>query len=111
MRGHLTQTKGEGQARFAGFFCAGSDRLVMPKGATTATEDAEIGDPEGEDDKPKGKGKAGNDDGAGRHPFIAGLLKELPPEGAEWTTVERKKWLQAAAMIFDLIYKTGAVAV
>lgn len=38
------------------------------------------------------------------HPFIQGLLKELPSEGTDWETADRVKWLNAAAMIFDLIY-------
>lgn len=102
-------------AQQAGFFWAGTDRLVMPKGTTPAPHGdpeegaTERGDGHADDAKRKSARSSGggSDDGGGRHPFIAGLLKELPPEGAEWTTEERRKWLQAAAMIFDLIYKNG----
>jgi hypothetical protein len=39
-------------------------------------------------------------------PFIAGLLKTLSKdEGDDWSNAERAKWLQAANLIFDLIYK------
>jgi hypothetical protein len=41
------------------------------------------------------------------HPFIEGLLKELPPVKSAWASGDRAKWLQAAAQIFDLIYTSG----
>lgn len=39
------------------------------------------------------------------HPFIEGLLDELPPPRTPWSHIDRVKWLLAAAQIFDLIYK------
>ncbi|MDQ7249616.1 hypothetical protein [Dongia sedimenti] len=39
-----------------------------------------------------------------QHPFIEGLLKELPKPGTQWGSAGRKKWLDAAANIFDLMY-------
>lgn len=42
-----------------------------------------------------------------RHPFIAGLLRELPPDGADWPILDRVKWLQTAAILFEFIYKNG----
>jgi hypothetical protein len=33
------------------------------------------------------------------------LLKELPDPQAEWTTEDRKKWLEMASTIFNVIYK------
>ena len=38
------------------------------------------------------------------HPFVQGLLKTLPAEGLEWPSEDRRKWLQTAAGIFDLIF-------
>lgn len=39
------------------------------------------------------------------HPFIQGLLDTLPAPQTNWAVEGRAKWLQAAANIFDLIYK------
>lgn len=39
-----------------------------------------------------------------RHPFIEGLLDKLPDAETEWTLEGRKKWLQTASTIFDLMY-------
>ena len=93
-------------AQQAGFFAYGSDRLVLPAtGSVPATPDRQRPvDEQKPHDKHKGDG---GDDGGGRHPFIAGLLKELPPEGADWPTVDRVKWLKTAAMLFEFIYKNG----
>jgi hypothetical protein len=92
-------------AEQAGFFAHGKERLVMPAmGPAPIIESDNRHDDH--DDEPDQKQKT-RDDGTsgGRHPFIAGLLKELPSEGDEWPTANRVKWLKAAAMIFDLIYK------
>jgi hypothetical protein len=44
------------------------------------------------------------------HPFIQGLLDTLPEPQTNWAIEGRAKWLQAAANIFDLIYKgTGEI--
>jgi hypothetical protein len=93
-------------AQQAAFFAYGTDRLVMPAtGAQTSDPDRHR---PGEERKPVDRHKGGGDDGGeGRHPFIAGLLRELPPEGADWPTQDRVKWLKAAAMLFDFIYKSG----
>jgi hypothetical protein len=39
------------------------------------------------------------------HPFVQGLLKELPPAGDVWEASKRKLWLDIAASIFKMIYK------
>jgi hypothetical protein len=39
------------------------------------------------------------------HPLAQGLLKALREPESEWPSGARKKWLQTAAHIFDLIYK------
>ena len=42
------------------------------------------------------------------HPFIEGLLQKLPPAETEWSREDRKRWLQTAANIFDLMYVAKA---
>lgn len=89
-------------ARQAGFFGYGVDRLVMPSiKASTATPP--VHDPEPETDKKKKKDGDGEE--GRRHPLIEGLLKELPEPQTEWTTEDRKKWLEMASTIFNVIYK------
>jgi hypothetical protein len=39
------------------------------------------------------------------NPFIQGLLKKLPEEGTEWTIDARKRWLETASHIFNLVYE------
>jgi hypothetical protein len=39
------------------------------------------------------------------HPFVQGLLKELPKAGEVWPEGQRKLWLDTAASIFKMIYK------
>jgi hypothetical protein len=51
-----------------------------------------------------GRGDGGPTD---LHPFIQGLLKELPPAGGVWPDAKRKLWLDTAASIFKVIYKDG----
>ncbi len=86
----------------------GQDRLVMPPVA--GVTDVRPPDDDQDDDEkrpPKPKRRNGGDDGAGRHQLIDGLILTLPPEGSEWSTEDRRRWLQAAAAIFDLIYKNA----
>lgn len=87
-------------ANTAGYFWSGSNRLVRPaiKGsnAPSAPLDREQEEPEKEKEK-KDKDR--------RHPLIEGLLEELPDPRSEWTTEERKKWLQMASSVFDVIYR------
>lgn len=90
-------------AKQAGFFDFGPSKLVMPsiKGsaaAPTIENERELPDPE------KRKRKDEDDEG-GRHPLIEGLLKELPQPQSEWTTEDRKKWLEMASAIFNMIYR------
>lgn len=42
--------------------------------------------------------------GGQKHALILGLIQELPPIDEDWPVEGRKKWLQTAAHIFDLIY-------
>jgi hypothetical protein len=83
----------------AGFFAYGNNKLVMPsiKGSAPAPTIQKDDEPEETDEKEK-KPKT-------RHPLIDGLLQELPEPQAEWGTDERKKWLEMASTIFNVIYK------
>jgi hypothetical protein len=107
----------ERSAQQAGYFDqGGKDRLVRPlvggdDEPSTSIEPEDFG----------GGGGAGGDapprvirpaQGSGRsssyaplHPFVQGLLDSLPEPETNWTVEGRAKWLQAAANIFDLMYK------
>jgi hypothetical protein len=97
----------------AGFFAFGPTRLVYPpiKGSAGAAPAVDpnpaILEGDREQEKPdRGKGNGGDDGGmGGYHPFIAGLLKTLPPADSDWPMDARRKWLQAASTIFEVIYK------
>lgn len=39
-----------------------------------------------------------------RVPLLAALIKALPPERTIWPAEARVKWLQMAAVIFDVVY-------
>ncbi len=86
----------------AGYFWSGPNRLVKPAIQGSAAPAAA---PEVQPEKPEKKRRDADEDGEPRHPLIEGLLKELPKPQAEWTTEDRKKWLQMASTIFDVIYK------
>jgi hypothetical protein len=103
----------------AGYFAFGNNRLVAPQlkpaNNIKTTEEPE----ESPVDKTKGGNGSGGNNGGNdgdkdkkkRHPFIEGLLDTLPPTGtdkAEWSIQGRHDWLQTAAGIFNLIYKTTA---
>jgi hypothetical protein len=62
-------------------------------------------EPEAQRRKRNGDGGSGSGSGGDYHPFIAGLLKTLPPADSDWPMDARRKWLQAASTIFEVIYK------
>jgi hypothetical protein len=41
---------------------------------------------------------------AGVHPFVKGLIDQLPSPDMSWPAVERQKWLESAANVLDLVY-------
>lgn len=101
-------------AQQAGFFPNGDrDRLVRPTTANVTGEtntDAHTENREHREDDPHRTKKmwfAGGGGGGGDnyHPFIQGLLKELPEPGDEWKHSERVKWLRLAVVAFDMIYE------
>jgi len=99
-------------ANQAGFFANGPDRLIEPiiAGSSRSTTYVDEIDLRGE---PESSSAVKNPfEVAGRHPFIQGLLDTLPEPQTNWTVEGRAKWLQAAANIFDLIYKgSGEISI
>lgn len=88
-------------AQFAGFIDASSGRFVKP--GIIAREEPHVSH-----DKKEEGGKRGGNDGnepPELHPFVQGLLKELPKAGEVWSEEQRKLWLDTAASIFKMIYK------
>ena len=88
-------------AKQAGFFEIDQNHLTYPPitgGAAPKPATSEL-PPE----KPRTGGGGGDD---GLHPFIKGLLEKLPEPETEWPIQARVKWLQTAANIFDLMYKS-----
>lgn len=89
-------------ARFAGFFDLASDRLVKPS-VPRAPESSENENGDEKVTRVAGNGNAA--EASSHHPFVEGLLKELPEPTTEWKLERRVKWLRTAASIFDIIYK------
>jgi hypothetical protein len=89
-------------ATTAGYFWSGSNRLVRPAIKASAAP-ATVEEPEVE--KPDRKKDRDDSGGDHRHPLVEGLLKELPEPQTEWTTEDRRKWLEMASTIFNVIYK------
>ena len=90
-------------AKQAGFFDFGPEKLILPFTARKVSKPATAEQAHG----PKESEKQQFRDIPEWHPFIEGLLKTLPDAETEWPVEDRKKWLQAAANIFDLIYTSA----
>ncbi len=90
----------ERSADQGGFFEHGKDRLVMPAVKTGDAPKEALPTPV---ENIHG-GSGGGGGAAGLHPFIQGLLKELPPPGGEWPEDKRQLWLSTASNIFKIIY-------
>jgi hypothetical protein len=100
-------------AKLAGFFWSGENRLVYPRITGSAgaapcidpTEDkTETDQDSGEPERKKGNGDGDDGGGAERHPFILGLIQELPKPHSSWAIEKRVKWLRMASNAFDVIY-------
>ena len=92
----------------AGFFQNGTERLIEPIiGGGAPPVNRPPSDDGGGNGGGNNKGPSVSDgpDVSGLHPFIQGLLDTIPEPGTNWAMEGRAKWLQAAANIFDLIYK------
>jgi hypothetical protein len=98
-------------AQQAGFFAYGNNKLISPmvSGPNSATAKTKIEESyagSGQEEKTRGDGNGGSSSGGQYHPFIQGLLQTLPEPNTEWQLSARKKWLQSALSIFDVIYKS-----
>ena len=87
-------------AQYAGFIDASSGRFVKPG---IAPRD-EAPPPNPDEGKKRNNGSNGNEP-PDLHPFVQGLLKELPKAGDVWPEAQRKLWLDTAGSIFKMIYK------
>ncbi|AMG73254.1 hypothetical protein [Sphingopyxis granuli] len=102
----------ERAAKQAGFFDAGSDRLVRPRADAPSgggKADIDNGDVRADklkdDDAARRKGGGGEPPSGKDHPLINGLLVTLPDPGTAWDKNGRAAWLKMAESIFDMIYK------
>ena len=100
-------------AQQAGYFSAGTDRLIEPiiGGAGAAPRaPAPPKSQEGDVIEPSAKSRAS---GRAELPhFMHMLIEALPAVGTTWTVDGRAKWLQGAAAAFDLSYKgDGAITI
>jgi hypothetical protein len=89
----------------AGFFPNGPDRLIEPiVGATVMPRMQAVADVGDDDVTQSGAGTRASDT-SGMPPFVQVLVNNLPEAGTNWAIEGRAKWLQAAAAMFELIYK------
>ncbi|KAF0164825.1 MAG: hypothetical protein FD157_1989 [Rhodocyclaceae bacterium] len=91
-------------AKYAGFFDFGPERLVAPSSGSTASPQDQPSDEES-NTRNNGNYSANRGGDEGLHPFVRGLIDKLPPPETNWALVDRAKWLNTAANIFDLMYK------
>lgn len=96
-------------AQYAGYIDGQTGRFTKPAFAAAPAGSGKKDErSDDEDDGAGGGGSGGN--GGGRlprdlHPFIVGLLHELPAAKTDWAVDKRIDWLTAAATMFKLIYK------
>ncbi len=93
-------------AKQAGYFDIDPERLLSPpiQGQQVSAERQDNTDRTFSQNRTTGKGGSGGGDGTYLDPLIAGLVKRLPEPGTDWPIGDRRKWLQAAANNFELIY-------
>jgi hypothetical protein len=94
-------------AVLAGFFAYGNTKLVYPASGGEPKSSVKPKDEEPLPPARKGGGNGSSGAGGGLHTSIQGLLEELPPPHTDWPLEGRKKWLQSALSIFDLIYESS----
>jgi hypothetical protein len=95
-------------------FIAANGRFSKPSFAGVAPPLVEIPE-QAPADSINGGGGVGDGGGGGRggedpeiaklHPFIKGLIGELPEPKTKWPVNQRRDWLLAASMMFKLIYE------
>jgi hypothetical protein len=100
----------DSSARQAGFFVHGEDRLIEPVIGVPLplTAESRLTDVHSQIVRSHTHDVRGGR--KGYHPFIEGLLEELPAPRTVWPDSERAKWLRAAEDIFELIYESGPEA-
>jgi hypothetical protein len=86
-------------AQYAGYIDSSTGRLIKPGNGLESPKEEKL--PADEKDQKRSGGGEPPD----LHPFIQGLLKELPVAGSAWPDAKRKLWLDTAASIFKIIYK------
>jgi hypothetical protein len=89
-------------AQYAGFIDSATGRFVKPGIAQKEDVGSSITGQQSQQEADRG---GGGDEPPGLHPFVQGLLRELPKAGAIWPEEQRKLWLDTAASIFKMIYK------
>lgn len=92
-------------ADYAGFIDAATGRFVKPGIITRDEPTLE----KREEEKRRDKGGGDGNEPPNLHPFVQGLLKELPKAGDLWPEEKRKLWLDTAASIFKMIYRDSPV--
>jgi hypothetical protein len=90
-------------AEVAGFFWQGRDRLVAPVSGQAVTLPS-MTPPDSVATDEQARAGEEVDDLRGRHALIVGLVRALPPEDEKFPGDKRKDWLQAATVIFNLVY-------
>ncbi len=101
-------------AKEAGFFAYGTTKLVYPvlgssdKGAPRDQKNGDAITPLPPPTREGGSGGSGSGGGGDNlDPLIRGLLNTLPNPKSKWTIEGRKRWLQMALSIFDVMYEGG----
>lgn len=94
----------EKSAEQAGFFETGKNRLVKPSVQKFDTMSAKNNSVEDNTQQPSSSPPVPKKI---FHPFIDGLLEELPAKGQPWSEEERQQWLDTAKSIFNMIYKNS----
>lgn len=96
-------------AREAGFFAYGATKLVYPvlnqERQTKGSSAAEISaSPTPSLAAMYTPAPTGGGNGGGLPPFVQGLINSLPAPDSDWPLEARRKWLQSAIGIFDVMY-------
>lgn len=86
-------------AEQAGFFRAGRDKLIAPTFGTVPPKPKSEEEPSEKETPPPPRGNAVSDE-----PLIQGLFEKLPSPGV-WPEAQRDSWLEAAKVIFGLVYQ------
>ena len=93
-------------AKEAGFFAYGTTKLVYPALGNLGPQKAkDVADTP--PDQNTQNGSSGNGGGGGPElpPYVQLLVSKLPKPETMWQKSGRKKWLEAALKIFDLVFE------